>query len=159
MEINILFAIVVLMLLTGAVWGWKRGLLDGVIRIVSCILGILVIVIMAKGVGSFVQKSYVQVVMALLLLVLIQIIHKVVKFLTDTFKLVRAIPVGRLVDKLAGAVLGLAEAVLVVWLILLLIGVFDVLGLNTWVLQQVEQSRLLTMLYYYMIELLRKIFI
>lgn len=159
LEINILFVIVVLMLLIGAVWGWKRGLLDSVIRIISCILGILVIVVMAKGVGSFIQKSYIQVIMALLLLVLIQIIHKVVRFLTDTFKLVRAIPVGRLVDKLAGGVLGLVEAVLVTWLIFLLIGVFDVLGLNTWVMQQVEQSRFLTMIYHYMIELLRKVFL
>lgn len=159
LEINILFIIVVLMLLIGAAWGWKRGLLDSVIRIISCILGILVIVVIAKGVGSFIQKSYVQVIMALLLLVMIQIIHKAVKFLTDTFRLVREIPVGRLVDKLAGAVLGLAEAVLVIWLIFLMIGVFDVQGLNTWVMQQVEQSRFLTMIYYYMIELLRKVFL
>ncbi|MDE5695901.1 MAG: CvpA family protein [Lachnospiraceae bacterium] len=159
MEINILFIIVVLMLGIGAVWGWKRGLLESIIRIISCILGILVIVVMAKGIGSFVQKSYVQVIMALVLLVMIQVIHRIVKFLTDTFKLVRAIPVGKLADKLAGAVLGLAEAIFVIWLVFLLIGVFDVADLNAWVIQQVEKSRFLTMIYYsnYLIELLRKV--
>lgn len=159
MEINILFIIVVLMLVIGAVWGWKRGLLESIIRIISCILGILVIVVMAKGIGSFVQKSYVQVIMALVLLVMIQVIHRIVKFLTDTFKLVRAIPVGKLADKLAGAVLGLAEAIFVIWLVFLLIGVFDVADLNAWVIQQVEKSRFLTMIYYsnYLIELLRKV--
>lgn len=157
MEINLLFIIVVLILIIGAVWGWKRGLLESVIRIVSCILGILVIVVVAKGIGNFIQKSYVQVIMALILLILIRYIHKIVKFLTDTFRLVRAVPVGKLVDKLAGAVLGLAEAVIVIWLAFLLIGVFDVMGINTWVIEQVGQSRFLTMLYYYLIELLRKI--
>lgn len=159
MEINILFIIVVLMLVIGAVWGWKRGLLESIIRIISCILGILVIVVIAKGIGSFVQKSYVQVIMALVLLVMIQVIHRIVKFLTDTFKLVRAIPVGKLADKLAGAVLGLAEAIFVIWLVFLLIGVFDVADLNAWVIQQVEKSRFLTMIYYsnYLIELLRKV--
>ena len=158
LEINILFVIVVFILLTGAVWGWKRGLLEGVIRIISCILGILVIVILAKGIGSFIQKSYVQVLMALILLVLIQVISKIVKFMTDTFKLVRAIPIGKLADKLAGAVFGLAESVFVIWLIFLLIGVFDVMDLKTWVIQQVGQSRFLTLIYYsnYLIELLRK---
>lgn len=147
-----------IILFTGAVWGWKRGLLDGVIRIISCILGILVIIVMAKGIGSFIQKSYVQVIMALILLVLIQIISKIVKFLTDTFKLVRAIPVGKLADRIAGAVLGLAEAVFVIWLLFLLIGIFDVMNLNTWVIQQVGQSRFLTLVYYsnYLIELLRR---
>lgn len=159
MDINILFIIVVLILATGAVWGWKRGLLESIIRIISCILGILVLIVMAKGVGSFIQKSYVQVIMALVLLLAIRIIHKIMKFLTDTFKLVRAIPAGKFVDKLAGAILGLVEAVFVIWLGFLLIGVFDLLGLNTWVMAQVGQSRFLTTMYYsnYLIELLRKV--
>ena len=143
----------------GTVWGWKRGLLESVIRIISCILGILVVVVVAKGIGSFMQKRYMQVIMALALLVLIQVIHKVVRFLTETFKLVRAIPVGKLADKLAGAVLGLAESVFAIWLVFLLVGVFDVMDLNKWVTAQVEQSRFLTLIYYsnYLIELLKKV--
>jgi len=159
LEINILFVIVVLILAAGAALGWKRGLLESVVRIVSCILGILVVIVIAKGIGSFSQKRYVQVIMALLLLVLIQVIHKIVKFLADTFRLVRAIPVGRLADKLAGALLGLAESVLVIWSLLLLIGVTDLLGLNDWIKEQVGQSRFLMLIYYnnYMIELLKKV--
>lgn len=159
LEINILFVIVVLILTAGAVWGWKRGLLDSMIRIISCILGILVIIVMAKGIGNFIQKSYVQVIMALILLVLIQVIHKVMKFLTDTLKLVRAIPIGKLADKFAGTALGLAEAVFIIWLVFLLIGVFDVMDINAWITEQVGQSSFLTMLYYsnYLVDLLGKI--
>lgn len=159
MEINILFVTVVIVFGAGTIWGWKRGLLESVIRIVSCILGILVLVVMAKGIGSFLQKSYVKVIMALFLLLVIRMIYRLMKFLTDTFRLVRAIPVGKLADKLAGAVLGLIEAIFVVWFCFLLIGVFDVMNLNAWVLQQVEQSRFLTMLYYsnYLIELLKNV--
>ncbi len=159
MEINILFVIVVIVFGAGTIWGWKRGLLESVIRIVSCILGILVLVVMAKGVGSFLQKSYVKVIMALFLLLAIRMIYRLMRFLTDTFRLVRAIPVGKLADKLAGAVLGLIEAIFAVWLCFLLIGVFDVMNLNAWVLQQVERSRFLTMLYYsnYLIELLKNV--
>ena len=111
--------------------------MESVIRIISCILGILVVVVVAKGIGSFMQKRYMQVIMALALLVLIQVIHKVVRFLTETFKLVRALPVGKLADKLAGAVLGFAESVFVIWLAFLLVGVFDVMYLNKWVTGQV----------------------
>jgi len=159
LEINILFVTVVIVFGAGTIWGWKRGLLESVIRIVSCILGILVLVVMAKGIGSFLQKSYVKVIMALFLLLAIRMIYRLMKFLTDTFRLVRAIPVGKLADKLAGAVLGLIEAIFVVWFCFLLIGVFDVMNLNAWVLQQVEQSRFLTMLYYsnYLIELLKNV--
>lgn len=159
LDINIVLVVVVLILAAGAVWGWKRGLLESVLRIISCILGILVIVILAKGVGSFVQKSYIKVIMALLLLLAIRMIYRLVKLLTDTLGLVQAIPVGKLVDKLAGTVLGLAEAIFVIWLIFLLVGVFDIMGLKAWVLEQVGQNKFLTIIYYsnYLIELLRKV--
>ena len=147
MDINILFIIVIAILGIGVIWGWKRGFLESVIRIRSCILGILVLIVVAKGIGSFIQKSYVQVVMAFALLAAIRLIHKIMRFLTDSFKLVRAIPIGKLADKFAGAALGLAESVLIVWLGFLLLGVFDTLGLNAWVLEQVEQSRFLTIMF------------
>ena len=159
MDINILFIIVIAILGIGVIWGWKRGFLESVIRIISCILGILVLIVVAKGIGSFMQKSYVQVVMAFALLAAIRLIHKIMRFLTDSFKLVRAIPLGKLADKFAGAALGLAESVLIVWLGFLLLGVFDTLGLNAWVLEQVEQSRFLTIMYHsnYLIALLQKV--
>lgn len=159
MDINILFMIVILILAVGAVWGWKRGLLEGIIRIISCILGILVLVIAAKGIGSFMQGSYVNVLLAFILLLAISIIYKVVKFLIDTFKLVRAIPIGKLADKLAGMALGLVEAVFVIWLVFLIIGSFDIMGLKIWMMAQVDKSRFLTTIYYsnYLVELLRQI--
>ena len=159
MDINILFIIVIAILGIGVIWGWKRGFLESVIRIISCILGILVLIVVAKGIGSFMQKSYVQVVMAFALLAAIRLIHKIMRFLTASFKLVRAIPIGKLADKFAGAALGLAESVLIVWLGFLLLGVFDTLGLNAWVLEQVEQSRFLTIMYHsnYLIALLQKV--
>ena len=149
-DINILFIIVASILVIGAVWGWKRGLLESVIRIISCILGILVLVIVAKGVGNFIQKSYVKVIMAVILLLAIRMIHRAVKFLTDTFKLA---------DKLAGTILGLAEAVIIIWLMFLVVGVFDIMGLKAWMLTQINQSSFLTMLYYsnYLIELLKAV--
>lgn len=158
-DMNILFIIVVSILAIGAVWGWKRGLLESVIRIISCILGILVLIVVAKGVGNFIQKSYVKVIMALILLLAIRMIHRAVKFMADTFKLVRAIPIGKLADKLAGTIVGLAEAVIIIWIMFLIVGVFDIMGLKSWMMVQVSESSFLTMLYYsnYLIELLKAV--
>lgn len=159
MSINILFIIAAAVMAVGAVWGWKRGLLEGLIRIISCILGILVLVVAAKGVGSFIQGSIMSVIIAIFLLIVIKLIHKLVKFLLDTFKLVRAIPIGKLVDKLAGAVLGAIEAIFIIWLAFLLIGSFDLFGLNQWLLEQVAQSKFLTTIYYsnYLVALLQQV--
>ena len=156
---NLLFIIVAASLAVGAVWGWKRGFLEGLIRIISCILGIFVLVIVAKGIGSFLQGSIISVMVAVLLLIVIRLIHKAFKFLIDTFKLVRAIPIGKLADKLAGTALGAVEAVFVIWLVYLLIGSFDLFGLHQWVLAQTAQSKFLTIIYSsnYLVALLKQI--
>lgn len=145
---NILLAIVVVILAAGTICGYRRGFLESVVRIVSCILGIFVVIIVAKGIGNFMQGSFFGVLMALILLVAIRIIHRVVKLLIDSLKLVRALPAGRLVDKLIGAAIGFAEAVFVIWLLFLLIGSFDLMHLNAWVNGQVDQSRFLRLLYH-----------
>lgn len=159
MDVNILFIIVAASLAAGAVWGWKRGFLEGIIRIISCILGIFVLVVAAKGIGSFIQGSIVSVLVALLLLIVIRLIHRLIKFLADTFKLVRAIPMGKFADKLVGAALGTVEAVFIIWFVYLLIGSFDLFGLRQWVLEQTAESKLLTMIYSsnYLVILLRQI--
>lgn len=159
MDINVLLIIVILILLSGAAWGWRRGIIESVIGIISCALGLLVIITVANGVGSFMQKSYVRLTMAVALLLAISIIHKIIIFLAEALKLIRHVPAGKLVDKLTGAVLGLAEAVFVIWLLFLLSGFLEIMGLNAWIMAQVEKSRFLTVLYYsnYLVELLRGI--
>lgn len=159
MSINILFIIVAAVLAAGAILGWKRGLIEGLVRIISCILGILVLAIAVKGIGSFMQGSIASVIIAILLLLVISFINKLAKFILDTFKLVRAIPVGRLADKLAGAAFGAVEAVFAVWLFFLLIGSFDFFQLNRWILEQTAQSKFLTILYYsnYLVVFLQQI--
>lgn len=159
MNINILFIIAAAVLAVGTVQGWKRGFLEGFIRIISCILGILVLAVAAKGIGSFLQGSIMSVMIAVLLLIVIRLIHKLIKFLFDTFKLVRAIPMGRLADKFAGAALGIVEAVFAIWLVYLLIGSFDLFGLHHWVLEQTAQSKFLTLIYSsnYLVALLKQI--
>ena len=146
MNINILFIIVAVVLAVGAVWGWKRGFIEGFIRIISCILGIFVLVIVAKGIGSFLQGSIMSVMIAVLLLIVIRLIHKFIKFLFDTFKLVRAIPMGKFADKLAGAAFGVVEAVFVIWLAYFLIDCFNLFGLEQWISEQTKQSVFLTMI-------------
>lgn len=158
LEINILFIIVIAALAIGAIWGAHRGLLESVIRIISCILGILVLVIIAKGIGSFIQGSFLSVVMAVILLTVIRIIHKVIKLILESLKLVRALPAGKLVDRLAGMALGLIEALIVIWVLFILIGSFNLHNLNAWINEQVSQSRFLSLIYdtNYIVMLLRQ---
>jgi hypothetical protein len=65
----------------------------------------------------------------------------------NTFKLVRAIPIGRFADKLAGILLGIAESIVVIWILFFLIGSFNIMGLNSWLMSQISESSILSIIY------------
>ena len=156
---NILWCIIVLILIAGCVQGFKRGLVEGVIRIISWIFGILVLVVLAKGIASFIKGSLFNVTIAITLLVVIRMIYRLIKLLTDSCKMVRKIPIIHWLDKITGIIIGLAESVFYIWVVFAIIGYFDFLNLDGWMLEQVQRSTLLTFLYQtnYLIQFMRMI--
>lgn len=147
MSINILWIIAVTSMVIGAMTGFKRGLVEGIMRLVTSLLGIAVLVILAKGIGNFLQGSYVNVLMALILLAVLRIFHRIGKLILDSCKLVSKLPVIHSLDKAAGLLLGLAEVVVFIWLVFLFVGVMNPFGLQEWFMAQVNQSVFLSILY------------
>ena len=147
MSINILWIVVVVSMLIGAIKGFKRGLVESVMRLLTSLLGIVVLVVLAKGIGNFLQKSYVNVLMALILLMILNIFHKIGKLILDSCKLVSRLPVIHSLDKIAGILIGLAEVVVFIWLVFIFVGVMNPLGIQDWIVEQVNESVFLSILY------------
>jgi uncharacterized membrane protein required for colicin V production len=147
LSINALLVIVALIFIVGAVGGYNQGLIDGVIGLVSFIMGLIVLAVTATGIGGYLHKSYVKVGIALALLAVIGIIYKVVRLIFNAFKFLRYIPIGKLADKLAGIVLGLAEALFLVWIAFFLLDNITVMNVNSWVFAQISQNDILMRLY------------
>lgn len=147
MSINILSVIIAAALAAGVVWGWKRGLIEGIVRIISSVLGVAVLLAVAQGIYRYTKGNMSSIVITILILAIIGFIQKFVKFITNTFRLVRAIPIGKAADKLAGAAFGAAEVLCIIWVVFILIGSFDLFGLKQWLLEQVAQSGFLQIIY------------
>ena len=147
MSINILWIIVVVSMLMGAITGFKRGLVESTMRLVTSLLGIIVLVVLAKGVANFLHGSYVNVLMALILLVLLNILHKVGKLILDSCKLVSKLPVIHSLDKIAGILLGLGEVIVFVWMVFIFVDIMNPFGIQEWMMNQIGKSTLLTILY------------
>ena len=157
MDINIVWIIAVLLLAAGAVKGFRKGLVEGVVRITSYVIGIIVLIVLAKGIGSFIQGSILNVLLALILLVVIRLLHRIIKLLLDSCRLVSRLPVVKWLDRLGGTLLGIAQMVCLIWALFIMFGYFDILHLNGWILEMVNQSRLLSLLYHtnYIIRLMQ----
>lgn len=147
MSINIVWIIVIVSMLTGGAVGFKRGLIEGIMRLVTTLLGIIVLVILAKGIGNFLQGSYINVLMAFILLAVLRIFHRIGKLILDSCKLVSKLPVIHSLDKVAGMILGFVEAIIFIWLVFLFIAVMNPFGIQEWLMEQVNQSVFLSLLY------------
>jgi uncharacterized membrane protein required for colicin V production len=147
LNINVLLIVVAVIFLVGAVGGWNQGLINGVIGLVSFIIGLAVLGITASCVGNYLHQSYIKVGIALALLAVIGIIYKVMKLIFDAFKFLRYIPIGKFADKLAGIALGIGEALFLVWIAFFILDNITILNLNSWVFDQISQSDILTKLY------------
>lgn len=147
MEINILVVIVALSFIASAIDGYKKGLIEGVIRIVSTVIGVGVLIILIKGIGDFMEKSYVKVILALVLLAVVNIVHRIIKLILDSLKLIAKLPVVSWLNKLAGMVFGVAQMLFTIWVLLTLVSIFQIPEVDAWVYPQIESSRLLTWLY------------
>lgn len=147
MEISILGVIVILAFIAGAIDGYKKGLVEGIIRIFSTVVGVGVLIILVNGIGDFMEKSYVKVALALILLMIVNIIHRIIKLILDSLKLIAKLPVVSWLNKLAGLVFGVAQMLFTVWVLLALVTVFQISEVNAWVYPQIEASQFLTWLY------------
>ena len=125
MDINIVWIIAVLLLAAGAVKGFRKGLVEGVVRITSYMIGIIVLIVLVKGIGSFIQGSILNVLMALILLVVIRLLHRIIKLLLDSCRLVSRLPVVKWLDRLGGTLLGIAQMVCLIWALFILFGYFN----------------------------------
>ncbi|MEE0920778.1 MAG: CvpA family protein [Lachnospiraceae bacterium] len=159
MEINIVFILVMLIMLIGAVSGYSKGILKELIHLITSILAIAVLAVLWLGIREVLDRNYIGIIMTILLLVGINIVNKVATFIYDTLKIVSALPGVKLLDKLAGMLFGIIEVTLVIWLIFIIMSLFDLYGLNTWLEQQVYDNIILTYLYNnnYLVEIIRLI--
>ena len=147
-DINILWIITVVLLVWGGISGFKRGLVEGVIHVVSFVLGLAVLIVLAKGIGCFIQGNLLNVLMALILLVVIRIFHQLTKLLLDSCRLISRLPVVKWLDRLAGMLLGVTQALCIIWIIFSLCGYFNFGHLNAWILAEIRDSMLLSMIYH-----------
>lgn len=148
MKINILLIIVIILLICFGIAGFKEGLVSGITSIVSYTIGIIVLSIMIKAIGNIAQKSWLNVIVALILLMIIRIIHKVLKLVLDSAKLVSKLPIINWVDKFAGTFIGIIRGLLVIWMLLLLLRFTDMSNINEFVVQQVNDNSLLQIIYH-----------
>lgn len=114
---NWLLIIIVVLLIWRVAEGIHRGMIKELISFISLAFLCVVAILVWNILTNYMQKDIFKIIVAVLLLLLLLIAHKILGIVFFSAKLVSHLPVIHSADKLLGALIGVLETVLIVWIL------------------------------------------
>lgn len=146
---NLLLIIFLVVMLCNIVNGYKRGMVREIISFVSLIVMCVIVVLIANGVQSYLEKEMSGVIVAVLLLCVVGILHHLLGVAFFPAKMITKLPVIHWLDKLLGMAVGALETVLILWTVYTFIMFFGMGMIGHQILAYTQESELLSSLYQY----------
>ena len=146
---NILAIIVLIILLWKITQGYKRGMVKEIISFISLVVLCIVAALIVNGLQSYMEKQFVGVAIAVLLLCIVGIIHHLLGVVFFSAKLISKLPVIHWADKLLGMVTGALETVLILWTVYLFVMKSGLGMLGQQILVYTQENLILSWLYRY----------
>lgn len=109
--------------------GVHRGMVKEIISFVSLLVLCLVVGLLGTALSKYFEKDIAGVIVAVILLLILCIAHRLLSLVFFSAKLIAKLPVIRTADRLMGAVIGVLETVLLLWTVYSLAITF---GVATW---------------------------
>lgn len=126
---NWLLVVVAVLLLWRIAEGVHRGMVKEIISFISLIVLCLVVGLLGTALSKYFEKDIAGVIVTVILLLILCIAHRLLSLVFFSAKLIAKLPVIRIADKLMGAVIGILETVLLLWMVYSLTITF---GLSAW---------------------------
>ena len=127
--------------------GYKKGMVKEIISFVSLIILCVVLALLANGVSSYFDKKYVNVVLAVILLVVIGVVHHLLGVLFFSARMVVKLPIVNWVDKLLGIVVGMLEIILILWTVYTFVMFMDLGMIGNQIVEYTKESNILLWFY------------
>lgn len=144
---NIVFIVAVIVIIYTAVNGLKKGMVEEIISLVTLIAGLALLATIISVVMNYIKKDISNVVIGVILFIVIVLLVQVAQVISKGLRIIFTLPIISGVNKIAGFALGIVEGVVLIWILFLLIQYFQLGAIETKVLQDVEQSQILSFLY------------
>ena len=117
------FALIIIVLIF--IWrvaiGFRKGLVQEVISLIAMAVAGVCVVLILGAIGSYLNQEIGKVIQMVLVLFAVCLVYRLVHVLFTSLELVSKLPIIKGLDKLLGAVVGCAEAVLIVGLLVYLL--------------------------------------
>ena len=125
--------------------GFHRGMVKEIISCVSLIVLSFVAVLGVTAFSKYMKKDILSMASAIIILLVVLIAHRLLGLVFFSAKLISKLPVVHTADKLLGAIVGVVETALIIWLIFALTDKMGMVG--TIILENTQGNRILNFLY------------
>lgn len=146
---NIMLIVVAVFTLIKIVDGYKKGMVKEIISLVTLILMGMTVVLISRGLHSYMEKEILGVVIAVVLLALLGIVHHLLGVVFFSAKMIAKLPVVHWANKVLGAVFGALEVILILQIIYVFIMYFGLGMIGQQILEYTRESVVLTKIYHF----------
>ncbi len=106
--------------------GFKKGMVGEIISLISMVIAGLCLALILTAIDSYVEEQITKVIQAVISLFVLCLLYKIVSVLFTSLKLISNLPIIKGLNALLGAVLGAAEAVVIVAIAVRLLKYFSI---------------------------------
>lgn len=143
--------IFLLILAVLAIWrgyrGMKTGMVDEVGRLVSLLISLFVISLGILLYTSIKENDTKNIVLSVVMIVVTGLAARLIRLVIKSLSAIAHLPVLKLLNGLLGIAVGVAEAVVALWILYVVIASFDLGAFGLWIMERTRQSEILQKLY------------
>ena len=144
---NLMLIVAAVCVLVKIVDGYKMGMVKEIISLVTLIIMGIMVVLISKGLHSYMEKEIVGVVITVILLALLGVVHHLLGVVFFSAKMITKLPVVHWANKVLGAVFGALEVILILQIIYVFIMYFGLGMIGQQILAYTRESAVLTKVY------------
>lgn len=144
---NIMLIVVALIILFQMRSGYKKGMVKEIISLITLLIVGIMVALLACVLHTYMHKEFIGLVLAVILLTVLGVVHKLLKVVFFSIKAIAELPVVSLLNKLLGAVLGLAEVLFILQLIYFWVSTFGMGTLGEQIVSYTNDSLFLNFFY------------
>lgn len=148
-QMNIMLIFVAVCALFKIVDGYKKGMVKEIVSLVTLTVMGIMIVLISKGLHSYMERQTVGVIIAVVLMALLGIVHHLLNVVLFSAKMISKLPVIHWLNKVLGAAFGILEVFLIVQIIYTFIMYFGLGMIGQQILEYTRESVFLTKVYQY----------
>lgn len=98
--------------------GFKKGMVQELLLLIAAVAAGICMLLILGAAGSYFENNIWQMIKTILVLLVVCVVYRLVNILFTSLKLISKLPIIKSVDKLLGIVIGLAEAGIIVVLLI-----------------------------------------